>query len=86
MEVIAVKEVAGAVHCLAGEGDVRLGGVAPDADGGHLHGDAVVRAGPLDRLKELGSGGRDGVKRPSTVRAQLTRARQMLARLLKEEL
>ena len=58
----AVKEVAVHVHRVPPKGDVRLRGIALHTDGNHLHRHAVVRAGPLHRLKELSGGGGEGVE------------------------
>ncbi len=58
----AVKKVTAGVHRVPPKGDVRLGGIALHADSRHLHRHAVVRAGPLNGLEELGGGGGEGVE------------------------
>ena len=62
---IAVKEIHGLIHSCVLQilhGDIDLGGVVVDVRGGHLHADAVVLAGQLHGLEELGRGGGDGVQ------------------------
>ena len=65
VEPIAVEKVHRFIETLSREvphGEIDLGGILVDVSRRHLHADAVVLAGPLHRLEELGRGGGDSVQ------------------------